>query len=237
MNIKKGLKVLGIIIIILLVALVVYTFAIHFDGFLSKDNPMTRNEIIKLLEKGKEYSNYYYSSNDKILFLEINNGSKTESFIKDNIVKCVVNGETIEWINYETRENIRILGEHEGQKIAAIDSLDNKNMERNEDSQEGFDYSIISEEEIYNNDFEYLGEKEIDRRATIIVKVWNRDNLKINSTKYYIDKETGLIMRRVDYSLLGLVKINCDRNVKMDIVTDKDVERPNLEGYKILQYN
>ena len=41
-------------------------------------------------------------------------------------------------------------------------------------------------------------------------------------------------MRRIDYANLGLIKIDCNRNVKLDVVTDKDIERPNLEGYEIV---
>ena len=42
-------------------------------------------------------------------------------------------------------------------------------------------------------------------------------------------------MRRVDYTALGFFKIDCNRNVKMDVVTDEDIQRPDLEGYEILQ--
>ena len=39
-------------------------------------------------------------------------------------------------------------------------------------------------------------------------------------------------MRRIDYSEIGLKKLDCNRNVKLDVVTDKDVER-YLSGYEI----
>ena len=42
-------------------------------------------------------------------------------------------------------------------------------------------------------------------------------------------------MRRIDYNTMGLIKLDCNRNVKLDVVTDKDVERPNLDGYEILK--
>lgn len=232
---KKILKSLGIILAILVILLVVYFIIIHFDGFLNKDNVMSRSEVISLLEKGKEYSNYYYCPTDKMLFSNIDEGLKTEIYVKDNIEKTYVNGEPFQWTNFETRENIMIMGEHNGKKMAAIANLDNGNFEINKDSQHGFDYSTLAREDIFNTDYEYLGEKEIDGRTTIIVKVWNKDNLKINSTKYYIDKETGLVIKRIDYMTLGLIKIISDRNIKMDTVTDADVERPNLDGYEILK--
>lgn len=228
---KKVLKVLGIILAILIVLVAIYYVVIHFDGFLNKDNPMTREEVVELLEKGKEYPNYYYSSEDSWIFGDIDDG-KTEIYIKDNVVKVVVDGEVHSWTDYNNNENIIIVGEHDGKNYAGVSNLDN--FEENDESQRGFDYSLIADEETFNTDFKYLGEKQIDGRDTIIVKVWNKDWVSIDSTKFYIDKETGLIMRRIDYSALGFIKIDCNRNVKMDVVTDEDVARPDLEGYEIL---
>lgn len=227
---KKVLKVLGIIIAILIVTLIIYYAVIHFDGFLNKDNPMTRSEVIELLEKGKEYPNYYYASESSWIFGSLNE-TKTETYMKDNIVKIVVDGETLEWTDYNTEEHIGLF-ELNGKKTASVSNLDN--FETNEDSQRGFDYSLITREDIYNTEFKYLGKKQVNGRDTILVKVWNKDGFEMDSTKFYIDEETGLIMRRVDYTALGFIKIDCNRNVKMDIVTDEDIQRPDLEGYEIL---
>ena len=230
---KKILKVLGIILAILIVLVAIYYVVIHFDGFLNKDNEMTREEVIELLEKGKEYPNYYYTSESSWLFGNLNE-SKTETYIKDNIVKVVVDGEVHSWTDYNNKEYIGMPIEYEGRKyISVSDNLDN--FEENDQSQRGFDYSLISDEETFNTDFKYLGEKQVDGRDTIVVKVWNKDWVSVDSTKFYIDKETGLIMRRVDYTALGFLKIDCNRNVKMDVVTDEDIQRPDLEGYEILQ--
>ena len=228
---KKVLKVLGIIITILIVTLIIYYAVIHFDGFLNKDNPMTRSEVIELLEKGKEYPNYYYASESSWIFGSLNE-SKTETYIKDNIVKIVVDGELLDWTNYNTEEHIGLF-EMNGKKYAGISNLDN--FETNEEGQRGFDYSLIAREDIYGMEFKYLGKKQVNGRDTILVKVWNKDGFEMDSTKFYIDEETGLIMRRVDYTALGFIKIDCDRNVKMDVVTDEDIQRPDLEGYEILQ--
>lgn len=228
---KKVLKVLGIIITILIVTLIIYYAVIHFDGFLNKDNPMTRSEVIELLEKGKEYPNYYYASESSWIFGSLNE-SKTETYIKDNIVKIVVDGEILDWTNYNTEEHIGLF-EMNGKKYAGISNLDN--FETNEEGQRGFDYSLIAREDIYGMEFKYLGKKQVNGRDTILVKVWNKDGFEMDSTKFYIDEETGLIMRRVDYTALGFIKIDCDRNVKMDVVTDEDIQRPDLEGYEILQ--
>lgn len=228
MDKKKIFKVLGIILSIILVILIIYFIAIHFNGFLNKNNSMTREETIKLLEKGKEYPNYYYASKEKILFFNINE-NKTEYYIKDNITKCVNNDQLLSWTNYNNNEIISIWEKDNGKSYATIGSLENYN--ENNENQRGFDYSLISNEEVFNMDFEYMGEKTYKGRTTILVKVWNKDSLKINSTIFYIDKETGLIMRRIDYTALGFLKMDCNRNVKLDVVTDNDIQRPNLEEY------
>lgn len=232
---KKIFKIIGIIILsLLLIALIYYTI-IHFNGFLKKDNVMTREEVVALLKKGEEYSNYYYSPEDYIFFKKVNE-MKTEYYIKDDIIKCINNGKVLRWENYNTDEVISIMGKNDGKMYAGISSLKNYyGDETARYSQRSFDYSIIADEKIFNTDFEYLGEKQYNGRSTILVQVWNKDSIKANSTIFYIDKDTGLIMRRIDYSAMGLIKLDCNRNVKLDAVTDKDVERPNLDGYDILK--
>lgn len=232
---KKIFKIIGIIILsLLLIALIYYTI-IHFNGFLKKDNVMTREEVVALLKKGEEYSNYYYSPEDYIFFKKVNE-MKTEYYIKDGIIKCINNGKVLRWENYNTDEVISIMGKNDGKMYAGVSSLKNYyGDEKARYSQRSFDYSIIADEKIFNTDFEYLGEKQYNGRSTILVQVWNKDNIKVNSTIFYIDKDTGLIMRRIDYSAMGLIKLDCNRNVKLDVVTDKDVERPNLDGYEILK--
>ena len=235
MKMKKIFKIIGIIILSLLLITLIYFTILHFNGILKKDNTMTREEVITLLKKGEECSNYYYSSEEYILFKKVNE-IKTEYYIKDGVIKCVSNGNILRWENYNTDEVISIMGKNDGKMYAGISSLKNYyGDETARYSQRSFDYSIIADEKIFNTDFEYLGEKQYNGRSTILVQVWNKDSIKANSTIFYIDKDTGLIMRRIDYSAMGLIKLDCNRNVKLDAVTDKDVERPNLDGYDILK--
>ena len=240
---KKVLKILVIFLIIVIILLIVDFVIIHFDGFLNKENVMSRDEVIALLEKGKEYPNYYFSSETKGIMGLIekiyykSNNVKTEIYAKDNITKTVVGGKVSLWEDYNTKEAINlkevinVMGEYNNKKYASITFLDDEEDEVSEENQRGFDYSLISREKDFNTDFKYLGEKKENGKTIVIVKVWNKDGLSIDSTKFYIDKETGLIVRRVDYLILGLFRIKVDRNLKLDSVTDKDVERPDLEGY------
>ena len=233
---KKFLKIFLIVLACLLFLVIIYELIINCDGFVDTSNEMSRQEVSELLEKGKQYSNYYYSPQVKISgFIELDNKNKTEIYVKDNIKKVLFNKNTIEWNNYNTNETISIIGEHDGKNYASIGDLSSNSYNENEYSQMGFDYSLIAErEDIY--DFKYLGKKEVDGRVCVLVKVWNKDNLEIFSTKFLIDEETGLILERTDYSMFGILLVNmvCNRNLKRDIVTDEDIERPNLTGYEIL---
>ena len=236
MEMKKILKIVGIIILALILIILIYFSTIHFNGFLKKDNVMTREEVVALLKKGEEYPNYYYSPEDYIFFRKLNE-AKTEYYIKNGVIKCVDNGKILRWENYNTDEVISIMGKNNEKMYAGISSLKSYYNYENEAvlySQRGFDYSIIADEKTFNTNFEYLGEKQHNGRMTILVQVWNKDNVNVNSTIFYIDKDSGLVMRRIDYSEMGLKKVDCNRNVKLDVVTDKDVEKPNLDNYEVL---
>ena len=236
---KKFLKIIGSLFIVLIILLIVDFVVIHFDGFLNKKNIMSRDEVVELLEKGREYPNYYASPKnkgimgliEKIFYKSTN--LKTEIYVKDNITKVVVDNKISLWEDYNTKEKINIMGEYNNKKYANISSLEDEIGEISEENQKGFDYSLISEEKEFNTDFKYLGEKKENGKTIVIVKVWEKDGLSIDSTKFYIDKETGLIVKRVDYMMLGLFRINTNRNLKLDCVTDKDVEKPDLEGFII----
>ena len=122
---RKIFKIIGIIILSLLLIALIYFTIIHFNGFLKKDNVMTREEVVALLKKGEEYSNYYYSPEEYIVFKKVNE-MKTEYYIKDGIIKCINNGKVLRWENYNTDEVISIMGKNDGKMYAGISSLKNE---------------------------------------------------------------------------------------------------------------
>ncbi len=225
---KKLLIIFLIVLAIIAIGLTVREVMIHSDGKLDKSNPMTREEIVALLDKGATYNNYYYCpSNDEDTY-------KTEYYIKDNIMVRYVNSKMYDWYDYNNFECISLWGK-EGTVVISDDLPENK------DNQYGFDYSTMTKPELYNNEYEYLGEKEENGRKIIIIKLTTADGLLRGVDKYYIDKETGLILGRFNSSKLLFITINYfggsnSRNVKMNIVTDGDVKRPDLTGYEIIDY-
>ena len=149
MSKKKNLKIVGIIFSIILVLLIIYYIVIHFHGFLDKSDEMTREEVISLLEKGKEYPNYYYSPKDvgisgwieeKIipkLNKDVLTESTTERYIKDNIVKTLIDGYIVKWENFNTNEQVVIAQENNERKIAFITDLSNYDINIPTDNNNG----------------------------------------------------------------------------------------------------
>ncbi|MDO5557818.1 MAG: hypothetical protein Q4G05_06260 [Clostridia bacterium] len=226
MNLKKVLMGLLIIVVVVFAILIIRESIINNDGKLNKENLMTREETILLLQKGATYNNYYYSPDD------IDNENKTEYYIKDNIVVCYNNSELMRWTDLNNMESISIWDMGKEKKVASIASEINVNP----NSQAGYDYSLIADYDNYN--FKYLGEKEENGKTTIIVKT---DFKGANGyTKFYIDKDTGVITARKDvtkFLFISVYTYKCNRNVKFDIVTDEDIQKPDLEQYEVQKYN
>ncbi len=235
---RKFLKILLIIICLLVIVFIIYIVVIKFDGFLDKSNPMTKEEVIALLDKGKEYPNYY--SSPKYTYLNRSNDDVTEVYVKDNIKKVVYNNEISDWRDYNNDEEIYFIRYNEStqKKYASIAKMSqNGTLEGERYSQKGFDYSLIADTEHSDYNFKYLGEKEIENRICVLVEIWNKQSSKFLSTKFTIDKETGLVSQRIDYTFFGIlpVKMTYDTNLKLDVVTEEEVKRPDLTDYEVLQ--
>ncbi len=223
--VKKIIKMIIAILILLILAFLIYMMYLNYDGKLDKTNPMSREEVLALIEKGCKNQNFYatYTSNENPH--EATN--KIEMYFKDNIMRETINGKDFIWVNYETNTRITFwgfpqvtIGENE---IPSED--ENSNM-----TQYGFEYYPITKTEEF--DFEYLGEKEINGKTTILVKLKEKSNL--GDIKYFIDKETGIIIKQYYYYIdiipkRGYIK----RDVKFDCVTDEDIKKPNLIGYDV----
>lgn len=216
---KKSILIIVLCILVVIFAIfIAREIIIQSDGSLNKSNPMAREEVIELLKKGKQYPNYYYSPEVK------GDTIKTEYYIKDNMVSCFIDGNLSSWTDYNEGKEIT-LWNMQDKKLADI----RKEVKPNPNSQYGFDYS-----KIVNQDFtyQYLGEKIVNERNAIVVQLSN----KSDKTKFYIDKETGVILATADfYKQYGIFtsKMYCDRNVKFDNVTEENVKMPDLSTYTV----
>ena len=228
---KKSIKILlifAIIIVLLLLSIFIREIVLSNEGNLDKSNPMTREEVISLLEKGANYNNYYYRCDPSIDTLE------TEYYIKDGISVCYVDGKLQSWTNFNENEKERITiwdtKADDGKLIATVV----KDFTTTESNQMSYDYSLVTDYENY--DFEYLGQKEENGRDITVIRM---QVIGSNAyTNFYIDNETGVIMARKDVSKALFITTYTNysnRNVQFDVVTDEDVARPDLSSYNVLE--
>ena len=218
MKTKKVILIVVLCIVVLLIAIWgIREYALWNDGDLQKDNSMSREEVLELLKKGEEYPNYHVS------FVGSNN-EKYDIYVKDNVFVEYCNNEFRLREDYNTNEYIMIFKTAD-KEVAGV----NSNLEKLEYQQGSTNYSIINK-----LDYKYLGEKELDGRQVIYIQLKNGSAY----TKFVIDKETGIIINRIDLSKTFIFTTNKNeskRELKLDVVTDEDVARPDLSKYEVVE--
>ena len=218
MKTKKVVLIVVLCIVVLLIAIWgIREYVLWNDGKLQKDNPMSREEVLELLKKGEEYPNYHLS------FVGSNN-EKYDIYVKDNVFVEYCNNEFRLREDYNTNEYIMIFKTAD-KEVAGV----NNNLEKLEYQQGSMDYSIVNK-----LDYKYLGEKELDGRQVIYIQLKNGSAY----TKFVIDKETGIIINRIDLSKAFIFTTNKNeskRELKLDVVTDEDVARPDLSKYEVVE--
>ena len=218
MKTKKVVLIVVLCIVVLLIAIWgIREYALWNDGNLQKDNSMSREEVLELLKKGEEYPNYHVS------FVGSNN-EKYDIYVKDNVFVEYCNNEFRLREDYNTNEYIMIFKTAD-KEVAGV----NNNLEKLEYQQGSMDYSIVNK-----LDYKYLGEKELDGRQVIYIQLKNGSAY----TKFVIDKETGIIINRIDLSKAFIFTTNKNeskRELKLDVVTDEDVARPDLSKYEVVE--
>lgn len=218
MKTKKVALIIVIFIVLILIAIGgIREYVLWNDGDLQKDNSMSREEALELLKKGEEYPNYYIS------FVDSDN-VKYDIYVKDNVFVEYCNNEFRLREDYNTNEYIMIFKTAD-KEVAGI----NNSLEKQEYRQASMDYSIVNK-----LDYKYLGEKEVDGRQVIYIQLEDDSAY----TKFVIDKETGIIVDRIDLSksfIFTTHKNESKRELKLDIVTDEDVARPDLSKYEVVE--
>ena len=218
MKTKKVILIVVLCIVVLLIAIWgIREYALWNDGNLQKDNSMSREEVLELLKKGEEYPNYHVS------FVGSNN-EKYDIYVKDNVFVEYCNNEFRLREDYNTNEYIMIFKTAD-KEVAGV----NNNLEKLEYQQGSMDYSIVNK-----LDYKYLGEKELDGRQVIYIQLKNGSAY----TKFVIDKETGIIINRIDLSKAFIFTTNKNeskRELELDVVTDEDVARPDLSKYEVVE--
>lgn len=219
---KKFFKVVIAIIILLIIIFIGYNFVVQYDGKLDKSSPMTKEDIANLVKENYKCDNYVitYKSNPMTSIDGISIPQKI--YIKDGVLKAYVGDKAWQYIDFNNHETINVFS----YPMAIIS--ESANIEEMSNNHTEF-------LDIETDDCEYLGEKKIKDRDTIIVKLINSKYAYYR--KLYIDKQTGVIINSKYYGIIAgpiVWKMEDDgSDVEFDCVTDEDVKRPNLIGYVI----
>ena len=217
MKTRKIVLIIVLLIVFLFIAIWgIREYVLWNDGKLQKDNPMSKEEVLELLKKGEKYPNYYISFADS-------NNAKYDIYVKDNVLVEYYNNEFLLREDYNNNEYIMI-SKATDKEVAGI----SHSLRKQEYQQAGMDYSIVNKLE-----YKYLGEKEVDGRQVIYIQLEDGSAY----TKFVIDKETGIIVNRIDLSKVFIFtahKNETKRELKLDVVTDENVARPDLSRYEVV---
>lgn len=226
--IKKVLLIIFILIILISSVLLLREYKLNSEVYLDNSDIFSQEDIIKLLNKGSTYNNYYRK-------ITTANGIE-EYYYKDNILVCYINSELKYWINLSENEKEMLIIDDANNKLAStVENFEEINFPP-ESSQLGYFSTIYNTEE--NNNFKYLGKINYNNRLTLIVKTTSNYNLSTYENKYYIDEETGVITKRTDIQKFAFLTIDLqefDRGIKFDVVTDMNISKPDLQDFSITQ--
>ena len=236
---KQG-NLKNVVIIILALVIIALVVAIYFltnsstlqVSTYAKENPMSKEEVLSLVEKGAEYSNWYMTV-ETVVEEKMNVEGrkevpenedayriKTEEYYKDNVLVVKTSQlnkqDNLSWTDYNTGDQINIT--NEGEK---------KTIEENKIEEE------IRDSRVLLNQFEYLGETKYQYRDCIVIKITTKDG---EEQLYYIDSEKGILLKHVMNHANAISTILY--NMQYDVVTDENIEKPDLadyEGYERIQ--
>ncbi len=207
-------RILLIIIVILLISfgvLAVREICIRHEKGLDKSNPMSKEEVIKLLDNPT--NNYWIRQvSEETEGVQI----PRETLAKDGKMKVYLYSDLIQWVDVNTKEMLQINNES---KTAFL----------------SHDGATIKQTTYFNDSsikYKYLGEKEENNKKFIVVELKG----KSVDRRLTINKDTGIIEGIKEFEKKGLITTAIKKDnieVQYDSVTDEDVAKPELTGYTI----
>ncbi len=211
LRIKRILLIIVVILLISFGVLAVREICIHYEKGLDKSNPMSKEEVIKLLDNPT--NNYWIRQ-----VSEEKEGMQIpkETVAKDGKIKVYLYSELIQWVDADTKEMLQINNES---KTAFL----------------SHDGATIKQTTYFNDSsikYKYLGEKEENNKKFIVVELKG----KSVDRRLTINKDTGIIEGIKEFEKKGLITTAIKKDnieVQYDSVTDEDVAKPDLTGYTI----
>ena len=208
--------------------LVIREIYLNYDKIENNNEEYTRDQVIELLDNGSKYNNYYRTVNTE-------NG-KEEFYYKDNILACYYDSKLKYWMNLtDGSRRMIFIDDYDSDSVGEVVDFENIIFPM-ENTQLGY-YSTIYDTE--NFEFKYKGITKINDRDTLVVETDSKidSSLKI---KYYIDKQTGVIVKRTEFDkvlFLTKDKKEYDRGIRFDVVTDENIKEPDLTNVETYEIN
>ena len=209
--VKIILTVIILILLFIVGILSIREICIRKEKDLNNSNPMSKEEVINLLEN--PVSNYWI----RTISEEMNGKSMPqEVLVKDGKFKVYMYSDAIQWIDTNTKEKLQIDNES---KTAFL----------------SHDGEAIKQTAYFNDDsakYKYLGEKVENNKRIIVVEL----DGKTIDRRITINKDTGIIEGIKEFEKSGLITTSIkNENIedKFDRVTDEDIAKPDLTGYTI----
>ncbi len=95
---------------------------------------------------------------------------------------------------------------------------------------------------INNENFKYIGSENYNHSNCIILyyedantEYHSGENIRV-SYKIWVDEETGSVLKEEQYSEGKLIEVT-KYNIQFNCVTDKEIDLPNIEGFKEIKQN
>ena len=190
-----------------------------------KSNPMTREEVIALLEEGAKNTNYYRLPMD--IYNTVDGGG--EYFAKDGKFLTSKYGKPFLWIDGNSKEQILFVTKETSGTPIDREMIDKALITATEANPE---YDLmdlaIGVTDYENYEFKYVGEKTIDGKEYIIVKTYfnsidNYIERKLSRAKVYINKEEKVVeaLEVINFVKIFASKIVTKNYIKFNNVTDE----------------
>lgn len=206
MNKKKLKRYIVIVFIILIILLSCF--------LLIKQYFTSKKYVVSLLNKGDKNVNYSVSYNNDELI----------DYVKGFEEKLIFSNGKIYYANYEEGKSILIDPEN---KTIELNSVESKNSP----------HRCLYIKDINRMNFEYENNKNVNNNECVVIKLSDNENSNVNylTKRLYINRKLGIIEKIEMYTSTVYGKEDFISkqlyNMHTGIVTDKDVEKPDLKDY------
>ncbi len=200
------MKIIKILLVIIIVCGILLSFKILFKT--STHSQYTRNDIINLLYKIKECTNYSFEYKDK-------EQNKITYKFKNNVVISEFYG-ICAYINYNTNENILLNKIVKKAIISTVESTYNT-----------YASSVLETINDFTYQYTYLKEENYNNHNCIVFQL-DKNN---NYLKIWIDSDSGFVLKTEEKD--GTSTEIIEYYINFNSVTDDDIKKPDLTEYEI----